>query len=404
MPLTTRGRAEEFARLVDQGSTAGHPSRHEDLLALVADLRSLEHPEPRPEFVSDLRAELMAEADAVLEVRDPAVEDRLSLPDRVTGPRTHRRLAAAAGAVALVGASGSVAVAAQGSLPGDTLYPVKRALESARIGVAGSDTDRGEQLLNSASRRLDEAGLMATNADPATLTEVEETLATFRDQADEGATAIFQGHAEDGEEAPVQAVRDFTAQSMSTLEVLGNTLPPEARDSLLETARTLSEIDEEAAGLCPDCSGGVSEIPPVLLLSAGEVPDGLASVEPGKDLERTQQPQPREEQQQAEAPELPDLDGPVEGGAGAPQPERVQQTRPQAPKPGETVDKVVGGTLEELTKGLTGGKEPGDEGLVPGLTGTVDDTVEGGTGLVDDTVDDTVDGLLGGLDSSDDDR
>lgn len=402
MPLTTRGRAEEFARLVDQESTAGPPTRHDDVLALVADLRALEHPEPRPEFVSELRAELMAEADAVLEVRDPAVEDRLSLPDRVTGPRTHRRLAAAAGAVALVGASGSVAVAAQDSLPGDTLYPVKRALESARIGIASSDTDRGEQLLGSASRRLDEASSMATDADPAMVTEVEETLATFRDQADEGSTAIFQGHAEDGEEAPVQTVRDFTAQSMSTLETLGNSLPPEARDSLLETARTLSDIDEEAARLCPDCSGGVSEIPPVLLLSAGEITDELASVEPGKDLERTQQPEPRDEQRQdePEVPDLPDLDDPVEGGAGAPQPERVQQPQPRAPKPGETVDKVVGGTLEELTKGLTGGKEPGDDGLVPGLTGTVDDTVEGVTGLVDDTVD----GLLGGLDSDDDPR
>lgn len=402
MPLTRR-RAEEFARLVDQQSTAEGDSRHADLLALVGDLRGIEHPEPRPEFVSELRAALMTEADAVLELRDPAVEERLSLPERVGAPRTNRRLAAAAGAMAFVGASASMAVAAQGSLPGDTLYPVKRTIESIQTGIATSDTARGEQLLGSASRRLDETSQLASSSDPAAVAAAEETLASFREQAGEGATAIFEGYAENGENAPVQAVRDFTTQSMSTLEMLGSLLPPESRESLLATARQLTELDENAAELCPDCTGGVTEIPQVLLLSAGQATEDTASVETREARQERRERQQRRQQarqeqaQQEELPELPDMSEPIESGAGAPQPEQQPTQRERRlPRPGETLNNTVGGTLDGLTKGLTGGKKAGDDGLVPGVTGTVKDTVDGVTGVVDGTLD----GLLGGLGSS----
>src|SRR5688572_13645360 len=110
-----RRRADEFAALVD-GRSATDPLRHSDLLRLVADLRELPTAVPRPEFVSSLRASLMAAADEAL----VPIDTRLTLPV-TTRSRRDRRVALAAGAVALVGATSSMAVAAQSALPGDAL-------------------------------------------------------------------------------------------------------------------------------------------------------------------------------------------------------------------------------------------------------------------------------------------
>ena len=49
-----------------------------------------------------------------------------------------------------------MAVAAQTALPGDSLYPVKRAIEDTRTGLASGDTAKGARLLANARGRLDE--------------------------------------------------------------------------------------------------------------------------------------------------------------------------------------------------------------------------------------------------------
>src|SRR5699024_3599055 len=148
-----RRRAKEFARAVDAASETGSdtasdkgsdgglgdgpgaPSRNTgELLEVVGALRDVEHPEPRPEFVASLRTRLMAEADEVL----TDVDAQLTLPAHSRSGRD-RRLAVAAGAIAVVASTGSVAVASQDALPGDTLYPVKRVLEGAQTSITLGD-------------------------------------------------------------------------------------------------------------------------------------------------------------------------------------------------------------------------------------------------------------------------
>src|SRR5262249_33466491 len=135
-----------------------------ELLDLVGALRAVPEPSPDPAFVAALREQLMTEAETVLrEAADErlATEARLRLQrrpsPRVSTPRRRRRRTAAGVAgVVLAGSGASMAVAAQSALPGDSLYPLKRGLESAHAQLTFDRGARGQVVLGNASTRLDE--------------------------------------------------------------------------------------------------------------------------------------------------------------------------------------------------------------------------------------------------------
>ena len=97
------------------------------------------------------------------------------------------------GAAALIGATTSMAVAAQTALPGESLYPVKRAIENAQTGIARGDAAKGEVLLANARGRLDEVRDLAERGNPASVSAVESTLEAFSDQAGEASDAAAGG-------------------------------------------------------------------------------------------------------------------------------------------------------------------------------------------------------------------
>ena len=201
-PFPARRRAEEFDALVSgASSTTPRPplterdaERFADLLAVVDDLRAAPEVVPRPAFTAALRERLMLEADTVLvdqPARARAEEARLVLPTR---PRARdRRLATLLGGAALIGATTSMAVAAQTALPGDSLYPVKRAIEDARTGLANDDADRGARLLAHAGGRLDEVDELSRTSSPLRSAAVADTLVTFDEQATEAAARPPRG-------------------------------------------------------------------------------------------------------------------------------------------------------------------------------------------------------------------
>src|SRR4051794_30279941 len=132
--LSARKRVEEFADVVDavlataSGAAARPPTTLEPLLDVVVALRSVPVPAPRPEFTALLRQRLLADAVTVLAPGpgEAPSQTRLPPPGRSRRPS---RVVVAATAIVAVGGSAGVATAAQGALPGDALYPVKRALE-----------------------------------------------------------------------------------------------------------------------------------------------------------------------------------------------------------------------------------------------------------------------------------
>jgi hypothetical protein len=281
-----RRRAEEFHALVEDPSTGGlHDARYADFLDIVASLRDAPAAQPRPEFVADLREQLMTAADTVLVAADD--DARLTLPSRRTAgrPKRERRIAAAAAGVAIVGATTSMAMAAQSALPGDALYPLKRLIEGAETGIAVSEGDKGSTLLANATGRLAEITALSRDGQLEDGAAVADTLNTFTRQAIEASDLLLTDYAATGDERSIAELRDFTGESMETLAELEAVVPDQARDELLRAARILTQIDAQAQQACPSCGGaGIDEIP-AILTSSYETSGGSIAATPGTVLE-----------------------------------------------------------------------------------------------------------------------
>lgn len=274
--FSVRRRAEEFHTLVEDTSTgSSRDARLADCLHLVTMMRELTPVAPSPAFTAMLREQLMDAADAMLL---PSLDtQRLTLPSRRTA--RDRRIAALVGGFAIVGASTSLAVAASTALPGEMLYPLKRAMESAETGVHLSNEGKGASLLANATDRLAEVTALSRTGDLGESVMIADTLATFSDQALQASGLLLDDYAETGDEGSIEELRDFTSTSMQTLTQLEALLPEEAQDELVYAAQVLGEIDAAAAQACPACAGGITQIP-AALMSAGQVTERPVVVVP----------------------------------------------------------------------------------------------------------------------------
>lgn len=249
--------ADLFAALIDGETPEREPSDElAQFAAIVASIRDLDAVEMRPDFASSLRERLMAEAPealADLVVEPPANRAR---PVVLAASRRHRFVRAAAATCLVLGVTGGVAAASQSALPGDPLYGVKRALERIDVGLDRSDAAKGEDLVNQASTRLDEVNDLAMtrpdDADTARL--IEETLATFSDQANQGADSLISSYEDTSDPAPIVDLRDFATNSADDLDHLGSIVPPEARDDIVDAAKVVTRIDKDARDTCAACS------------------------------------------------------------------------------------------------------------------------------------------------------
>lgn len=415
--FSARRRADEFEALLSRGPdsslTEREAAQFAPLLEVVGDLRALPEVAARPEFTSSLRERLMAEADTAL-VRRPAAPQRLAMP--TTSRSRNRRIGALLGGAALVGAAATMTVAAQTALPGESLYDVKRGIESAEVRFAPDDAARGRTLLAQAGTRLAEVEELA--AGEAGRDElIPDTLDSFTRQSNEGVRSLLAAYEAGGSDTDAQAARDFTAQSMERLDDLQTELPESARDALLTAGRTLSDLDLEISSICVSCGGGITDVPDFLLTSA---PQDLLT---GLDVDAVQlEPAPISGQDltgitvpEALAPEqvlptkkpTPVLPTPSDVlPTQLPTQTQTQPVKPDPTKPvkdltqdvTDTVDNTVTTTVNGVT-GLTGDLASQLNGVtggaLGGLTSGVDDATGGLIGEVTGTLDGATGGLLG---------
>ena len=148
----------------------------------------------------------------------------------------------------IIGVTGGVAAASQSALPGDPLYDVKRGIERAQVSLAQSDATEGQRLVSQATTRLDEVKDLAVTRpdDPQTTRLIQSTLAEFTDQADDGAAALITSYENDSSEESIARLRQFTDMSAQDLDQLGSLIPAPARGDLLDAARLLTDLDQEA--------------------------------------------------------------------------------------------------------------------------------------------------------------
>ena len=406
--FSARRRADDFEALLSRGPdtpiTDREAERFVALLAVVADLRALPGPPPRPEFAVSLREQLMLEADTLLLPRAtvPLAPQRLSMPAR----GRDRRLAVLLGGAAVVGATATMAVAAQTALPGESLYSVKRGIEAAELRFADDDAARGRTLLASAETRLSELEALTAASERSAQQTVPDTLDAFTAQSGEGVRRLLTAYAQSGSEADVERAREFTSASLGRLNALAGQVPESARDELLSAGRTLTDLDLEAGIACPACGGGITTTPDFLLSSAApmDLMSGLdtddlpleAAPISGQDIAGITVPpnlQPGAQPTQQITPTTllptptpnPQVEQPVKettDGVKDPVKDPVKELTDTTGDVTATLDEVTGGAVG----GLTSGVDDATGGLIGEVTGTIDQLTDG-----------TASGATGGL-------
>jgi len=394
--FAARRRAEEFNLLVEDTSTGDlRDARYVEFLELVGALRETPRVEARPEFVASLRERLMAEAEVALAkvpTTPASIQDRLTVAPRRTA--RERRFAVAVGGFAIVGATTSMAVAAQSALPGDMLYPLKRAIENAHTGFSVDDSSKGSTLLANATGRLDEVdALTRKGAGHSDADTIADTLGTFSAQASEASDLLIADYQNTGRESSIAELRDFAASAMVTLSDLESVVPDAARGALITAAQILVQIDTQAQSLCPSCGGArIDVVPPFVLSTADDLLNNVASVFTVPDVQESTQtghktkhpgrhhdgPSPVQETDDVTGAEAPTsvLNPPDSSGDGV---RTDDQTNDQTEDPlGDLTDVLSGGSDTSTSNDGPTGIDPVD-GLLNGVGDTLDDVLGGTT-------------------------
>jgi hypothetical protein len=148
------------------------PDRSTDPLirAIIGQLRALPTPAPSPGFREELRAQLIAVTPRLVAEGVTAGKRRTSTAGPVPRGRRSRRIAPLRRPLAVVGTllvlfvlllSGGVWMSSH-TLPGDSLYGLKRASENVQLSLTGGDGARGRQYLALAKKRANEViGLLS---------------------------------------------------------------------------------------------------------------------------------------------------------------------------------------------------------------------------------------------------
>ncbi len=395
-PFRSRQHAEELQDALSGRASAEVEQRQADLLRTVALLTERPPVQPRPEFVADLRERLMLAAEHELVAAPAAAAPVVRL--QPSPSRTRRRLGTLAASLAIVGGTAGMAAAAEGSLPGDPLYALKRGGEQVVTAVQRDDAARGRVELRHAATRLDEArALQDDGADPAL---VVRSIEDFRTLADSGAERLFTDYQADDDAASVAAVHDFSAEQLPQLEAL-DTEEPAVQSIALEAADLLRSLDLQAGTLCGDC-GGATALPASdqLAQAAGAASIDALLARPAEqarldaqalgELDRDQIRQLGQlaEREADQLPELPTGEGwpRTEATPRGPVASTLTTTAQAA---GQTVQGTTR-AVDDLVRGLGDGLS-GVTGQVPGLTGPLEQPVRGLT----DTVDQALDGVTG---------
>lgn len=254
-----RAEAERFAALLDGRRVNGGAVDHPELVALAGLARALSPVEHAPDagFRTALRERLVAEA-ATREVTSPEARrsGAVAVPaspgtDGERRPPRWRSAVATLAVAALVSGVGAAA-ASNRALPGDSLYGLKRSIESVELALARSELDRGRELLDQADARLTEAERLASSSEvgePETQQQLRETLVEMATVTTEGADALMSSYRDTGDREPLLVLDRFVVAQQDRLKDLMSLLGPDMRAQLSTLLDELARLDSRALAL-----------------------------------------------------------------------------------------------------------------------------------------------------------
>lgn len=275
--------------------------RDEAFLAALGDrLRGIARSvHPRPEFRSSLRTSLVMEASTAL-VPDPN-QPRQPAPTSHALPR--RRLVIATALVATSLGMGGMASASASALPGEALYPIKRATERVELTFHRGLADRGAFQLELAERRLHEARELSERG-PEFAGLAAQSVREFEETAAAGTADLMEAFREDNTPTSIVVLNRFTSRTEVLLSTLAAQLPAEATVAVEDARESIEAIADQSEQACPTCGGGSgdSAAPP----PSPDYPTDPASPEPAPEPE----PEPDSEDPTSEPPIEPPLPAP----------------------------------------------------------------------------------------------
>ncbi|MFI5664003.1 DUF5667 domain-containing protein [Streptomyces sp. NPDC051684] len=236
------------------------------LLSLAAALGELPKPELDPEVKVVQRAQLVAAMEAMVqEGGAPAAVPKQrqgkgahrASPLRKLRPRSRLTKGIAAGGLTVgvaAGAFSGVAAASSSALPGDHLYGLKRGMEDLKLGMAHSDSDKGQAYLDQASTRLSEARRLMERGrtgqlDHESVGEVRRALSGVQYDASEGHRLLSDAYKRDGALGPIQALSTFSDAHRQSWTALSDRLPVQLGDVRDQVSSVFDAIDEEVGPL-----------------------------------------------------------------------------------------------------------------------------------------------------------
>ncbi|MFG2882019.1 DUF5667 domain-containing protein [Streptomyces sp. NPDC048297] len=286
--VSTHRRANAFAQALEEQSdrdtaaeqstapsgsppTAEEQSRQGELLTLAAELGALPRPQLDPEVKVVQRAQLVAAMEAMLQEDAAGGAANASVPEqRRRGahrasslgrlrPRSRLAKGLTAGGLSVgvaAGAFSGVAAASSDSLPGDSLYGLKRGIEDFRLNyLSDGDGERGQTYLDQASTRLSEARRLMERdrggqLDHESIGEIRRTLSGMQHDVTEGHRLLHAAYEADPESlGPIQALSTFSRSHREAWSTLSDRLPLQLGDVRDQVSSVFDAIDQEVGPL-----------------------------------------------------------------------------------------------------------------------------------------------------------
>jgi hypothetical protein len=213
-------------------------SRDPRVRELVAALATVEAaPAPRPDFVAELRVQLVAVTPRLVEEGTAGLltadePKRQAAPDRRRVHVKRPLLVVASVLTAFVVLLGGAVLLSQNALPGDALYGLKRASENTEYALAGGAVDRGKLKLEFAARRIGEVADLLPKAsalaagtgavadgglNPSSAKLVRQTLASADSDVTSASRQLAGAAVSGNSAAPLNDLTDWTPDELTAL-------------------------------------------------------------------------------------------------------------------------------------------------------------------------------------------
>lgn len=227
-----RADGDRFADLVDGTAPEDDEFAHE--LALVGGLR-------------ELGASGAPDAETRKRIRDE-IAGRLAEAEAPPKRRGHAVANLAAAAVALVLALGGITLLlSKDALPGDPLYGIKRAGESAALSLTFDERDKAKKHLEFAANRVGELGELTRQG--ASTSAYFTGLADFETDLRAGVTQLTAIVTDQGGQARLTELRTWARQQSDRLGIQVGSAPAEARDKFAAARVLLDKVQARTTDL-----------------------------------------------------------------------------------------------------------------------------------------------------------